>query len=96
MIRKGEILAFVRQNGEITSWDVANEFNLDPKASSMRLLRYHRQGLLYRRKAGDGQNQRIYTLSPRGEERLDYFEYGFFELDLSDDGEEIEIEIEEG
>ena len=66
---KIEVLQLVSDVGECTSFDVAEMTGRDGKAAAMALLRYYRQGLLYRYW---GDYSYVYGITERGEGRLEY------------------------
>ena len=70
--RKYVILAVVSYLGEATASDVYKELDRDDYVSlsavQMALLRYYRQGLLARSEG----KEKVYWLTSRGEERLDW------------------------
>jgi len=69
---KIEILDIIRTLGEATAMQISLFTNKTPECCSMNLLRYHRMGLLHRYTL-EGRTK-IYSLSERGEERLEWFE----------------------
>jgi len=69
---KLDILDVIRTMGEATSMDISKFTQRTPENSSMLLLRYHRQGLLHRRKVYG--KARGYSLTERGLERLMWLE----------------------
>ena len=66
---KIEILQLVSELGECSSFDVADLTGRNEKAAAMALVRYYRQGLLYRYR--DGYSY-VYGITDRGEGRLEY------------------------
>ena len=71
MVEKLFILRLVAVKQRLDSKMLADCFRMDVKAAAMRLLRYHRQGLFYRMKTSFT-GKRLYTLSPKGRERMLY------------------------
>jgi len=69
---KLEILAAVQTIGELTSMEISLITGRTPENSSMLLLKYHRMGLLSRRKLQG--KLRGYSLTQRGRERLEWLE----------------------
>ena len=69
---KLEILDAIRTFGELTAMEISLITHRTPENSSMRLLCYHRQGLLSRRKVRG--KTRGYSLTERGLERLIWLE----------------------
>jgi len=69
---KQEILAAVRTIGELTSMEISLITGRTPENSSMLLLKYHRMGLLSRRKMHG--KTRGYSITERGLERLVWLE----------------------
>ncbi|NVM23176.1 MAG: hypothetical protein HWN68_15500 [Desulfobacterales bacterium] len=80
MVEKWQILRYIREVGArgraVSAREIADRFGLSPKAASMRLLRYHKQGLLGRKKAkglfGGKTETRLYYLRPKGAIRERY------------------------
>lgn len=66
---KIEVLQLISELGECTSLDVAELTGRDEKAAAMALVRYYRQGLLYRYREGYSY---VYGITDRGEGRLEY------------------------
>lgn len=71
MIEKLLILRLAALKQRLDAKLLADYFHMDAKAAAMRLLRYHRQGLFYRMKASFT-GKRLYTLSPKGRDRMLY------------------------
>ena len=71
---KLEILDAIRTFGELTAMEISLITHRTPENSSMRLLCYHRQGLLSRRKVPGRGKTRGYSLTERGLERLTWLE----------------------
>jgi len=69
-IAKTEILAAIRDLGELTSMEISMTTQRTPENSSMLLLNYYRQGLLHRRKL-HGKTMG-YSITERGLERLNW------------------------
>jgi len=67
-IAKTEILAAIRDFGELTSMDISMTTQRTPECASMNLLKYYRQGLLARRTIHG--KAKGYRLTARGYERL--------------------------
>jgi DNA-binding transcriptional regulator PaaX len=98
---KIELLEYLSDNGgEITSGEVSQLFGITPIDASVQLLRYHRQGLLHRRKRRlhpFGGREYCYSLSDRGMERLNWLissEEISIRLAKEDDEDEINVELE--
>jgi DNA-binding MarR family transcriptional regulator len=62
-------LALCHELGELTPGDLALMEGISPEAASMRLIRYHKWGLLNRTRQG---RSYVYTITERGEERLEW------------------------
>ena len=71
---KKEILEILSELGEVTVRDIADITDRSYESVAMALLRYHRQGLLYR----SGGREKIYELTEKGLERLNWIEDHFF------------------
>lgn len=69
---KLEILDKIRTLGEVTAMEIALTTERTPENSSMRLLEYHRQGLLSRCTLHG--KTKGYSLTERGLERLMWLE----------------------
>ena len=71
----------------VTAGDMANALGRTHTSISWALLRYHRQGLLSRYTIH--RNEKVYALTPRGLERLDWLmEQSFNDSDDEDDEDE--------
>jgi hypothetical protein len=99
---KIELLEYLSNNGgEITSGKASQLFGITPIDASVQLLRYHRQGLLHRRKRRlhpFGGREYCYSLSDRGIERLNWLidsEEISIRLDDEPDEDEIAVELED-
>ena len=77
---KKEILALVDELGEASSGDIAALTYRDSKTASMALMRYHRQGLLYRYW---DQGEYMYGLTDRGYERMEWLRDSYLQEKLS-------------
>jgi hypothetical protein len=64
-------LSICRELGEVSPRDLAGVEEITAETASMRLIRYHKQGLLTRTKEG---RSYVYTLTQRGLERLQWLE----------------------
>ena len=69
-LAKIEILAAIRDLGEMTSMEIAMATHRSPECASMNLLTYYRQGLLTRRTLHG--KAKGYSLTARGYERLNW------------------------
>jgi len=69
---KRDILDIIRTRGETTAMEIALITNRTTENSSMRLMNYHKQGLLSRRKIHG--KERGYSISDRGLERLEWLD----------------------
>ena len=77
---KCELLEFLDLNELVEADDVARVFELTYSAAAMALMRLVRQDLAARYKDPDTQLY-VYELTPKGDERLDYFLEGEFDDD---------------
>lgn len=68
--RKLLTLSFAAQHDVFTAVDLAISFNISNHHAAQYLLKYHRQGLLYRGKNDDGIY--CYSLSLKGRAKLQY------------------------
>jgi len=76
---------------EVTAGDMANALGRTHTSIAMALLRYHHMGLLSRYTIH--RNEKVYALTPRGLERLDWLmEQDFNDSDDEDDEEEDDDE----
>lgn len=76
--RKAMILDYAHSHTEFSAAQMAQDKNVPSKNAKVYLLRYHRQGLLSRRIQ---QGTYRYTLTQKGEERLQYFSETMPEFD---------------
>jgi predicted transcriptional regulator len=65
------ILRFVTMKQKTDSIALAEYFKMSEKSAAMRLLRYHRQGLLQRKRVSP-QGRRLYVITSKGRERMKY------------------------
>ena len=68
-MRKYQVLDYVWRNGESTSQEISEALNLEIYNACMRLLSYHRQGLLQRSKE---LGVYVYGLTEKGYRRLEW------------------------
>ena len=78
---KLEILKEIEGLGETTIVEVNDNLGRIYVNTAMAMLRYHRSGLLSRH--GDNWKNKIYSLSDRGRERLEWLREQNLEEDLS-------------
>ncbi len=91
---KLEILMEMDATDEATAADIAESLGHPYQSVAMAMLRYHGQGLLDRYTT-DWKNEKVYSLSARGLERLEWFIAQEDEKDAEDErGEENEEEDE--
>ncbi len=69
--RKLQILEFIYENGDVTSFELAEALDLEIHNARTLLKRYHEYGLLSRIKV-DSFGTRVYMITNRGIERLEW------------------------
>lgn len=67
---KRELLGILRDQGESTVLDIADQIGRTRESVGMALLSYHRMGLVHRQTLRG--RTKIYSISERGRERLEY------------------------
>ena len=71
MVEKLFVLRLSAVKQRLDAQMLADYFRMDAKAAAIRLLRYHRQELFYRRKVSFT-GKRLYILTPKGRDRMLY------------------------
>lgn len=87
---KLEILGEAVHWEEVTAGDMAKTLERNHPSIAMALLRYHRQGLLSRYTIH--RNEKVYAITDRGVERLDWL----LEQDFKDSDDDDVVDEEEG
>jgi len=75
-VRRKALLTLFMNNSDVTSLDIANEFNVSDKAAAHILRRMAKAGFLLRRKVG---KRYFYNISKRGVEMYDTYPGDFSE-----------------